>query len=202
VTVTQEERSQETRGRILAAAEQSFAERGYDTTSVDTICHAAGVSKGAFYHHFPSKSSVFIALLSTWLGTLDAQLATGRAQGGSVPQQVAAMAAGVDEIYRVAGTNWNILLEFWAKAKTDPAVADSMVAMLRRYQEFFRQMLERGEAEGSIRVGDVSLAATLLLSVVLGLLLQGILDPEGRDWGTTMQHTLAMLMATMGGRVS
>ena len=200
--MTQEERSQETRRKILSAAEQSFAEQGYDTTSVDTICHAAGISKGAFYHHFPSKSSVFIALLSTWLEKLDAQLMAEETQGETVPQQVAAMATGVDEIYRVAGTNWNILLEFWAKAKTDPAVADSMVAMLRRYQEFFRQMLERGEAEGSIRVGDVSLAATLLLSVVLGLLLQGILDPEGRDWGTTMQHTLAMLMATMGGRVS
>jgi len=200
--MTQEERSQETRGRILAAAEQSFAEQGYDTTSVDTICHAAGVSKGAFYHHFPSKSSAFIALLNTWLGALDAQLTSGRVQGGSVPQQVAAMAAGVDEIYRVAGRNWNILLEFWAKAKTDPSVAGSMVEMLRRYQEFFQQTLERGEAEGSIRVGDVPLTATLLLSVVLGLLLQGILDPEGQDWGTTMRRTLAMLMATMGGRVS
>jgi AcrR family transcriptional regulator len=145
---------------------------------------------------------VFIALLNTWLGTLDAQLTAGRVQDVSVPQQVAAMAAGVDEIYRVAGRNWNILLEFWAKAKTDPAVAGSMVEMLRRYQEFFQQMLERGEAEGSVRVGDVPLAATLLLSVVLGLLLQGILDPEGRDWCATMQHTLAMLMATMGGRVS
>lgn len=200
--MTQEERSQETRRKILSAAEQSFAEQGYDTTSVDTICHAAGISKGAFYHHFPSKSSVFIALLSTWLEKLDAQLMAEETQGETVPQQVAAMATGVDEIYRVAGTNWNILLEFWAKAKTDPAVAGSMVAMLRRYQEFFQQTLERGEAEGSIRVGDVPLAATLLLSVVLGLLLQGILDPEGRDWGATMQHTLAMLMATMSGRVS
>ena len=39
----QQERSQETRSHILAAAEQSFAERGYDITSVDSICRAAGV---------------------------------------------------------------------------------------------------------------------------------------------------------------
>ena len=63
----QEERSQETRSRILAAAEQSFAEHGYDVTSVDSICHAAGVSKGAFYHHFPSKGSVFVAVSYTHL---------------------------------------------------------------------------------------------------------------------------------------
>jgi hypothetical protein len=32
------------------------------------------------------------------------------------------------------------------------------------------------------------------------LLLQGILDPEGQDWGAMMQRTLAMLMETMSGR--
>jgi AcrR family transcriptional regulator len=198
----QEERSQETRSSILAAAEQSFAERGYDVTSVDSICRAAGVSKGAFYHHFPSKGSVFVALLNAWLADLDRQFALMQSGGASVPQQVAAMAAGVNEIYHVAGTKWNILLEFWAKSKADPEVAHSTVDMIRRYQVFFRQVLERGVAEGSLQVQDVDLAAAVVLSVVLGLLLQGILDPEGQDWGALMQRALAMLMDSMGRRQS
>jgi AcrR family transcriptional regulator len=198
--MTQEERSQETRSSILAAAEQSFAERGYDVTSVDSICRAAGVSKGAFYHHFPSKGSVFVALLNAWLADLDRQFALMQSGGASVPQQVAAMAAGVNEIYHVAGTKWNILLEFWAKSKADPEVAHSTVDMIRRYQVFFRQVLERGIAEGSLQVQDVDLAAAVVLSVVLGLLLQGILDPEGQDWGALMQRALAMLMDSMGRR--
>lgn len=198
--MTQEERSQETRSSILAAAEQSFAERGYDVTSVDSICRAAGVSKGAFYHHFPSKGSVFVALLNAWLAELDRQFALMQTSGASVPQQVAAMAAGVDEIYHVAGTKWNILLEFWAKSKADPEVARSTVDMIRRYQVFFRQVLERGVAEGSLAIKDVDLTATVLLSVVLGLLLQGILDPEGQNWGALMERALAMLMESMSGR--
>jgi AcrR family transcriptional regulator len=200
VTVKQEERSQETRSRILAAAEQSFAEHGYDVTSVDSICHAAGVSKGAFYHHFPSKGSAFVALLNAWLAELDRQFAAAQTGGESVPQQVAAMAEGVNEIYHVAGTKWNILLEFWAKSKADPEVAHNTVDMIRRYQGFFQQVLERGVSEGSLQVKDSNLAATLTLSVVLGLLLQGILDPEGQDWGALMQRVLAMLMESMGGR--
>jgi len=200
VIVKQEERSQETRSRILAAAEQSFAERGYDVTSVDSICHAAGVSKGAFYHHFPSKGSVFVALLNAWLAELDRQFAAMQTGGESVPRQVAAMAAGVNEIYHVAGTKWNILLEFWAKSKADPEVARSTVEMIRRYQGFFQQLLDRGVSEGSLRVKNSNLAATLVLSAVLGLLLQGILDPEGQDWGVLMQRVLAKLMGSMSGR--
>jgi AcrR family transcriptional regulator len=199
--VKQEERSQETRSRILAAAEQNFAEHGYDVTSVDSICRAAGVSKGAFYHHFPSKGSVFVALLNAWLAELDRQFTAAQAGSESVPRQVAAMAAGVNEIYHVAGIKWSILLEFWAKSKADPEVARSTVDMIRRYQGFFQQVLERGVAEGSVQVKDANLAASLMLSVVLGLLLQGILDPEGQDWGALMQRALAMLMESMGGRL-
>ena len=200
MSVKQEERSQETRSRILAAAEQSFAQRGYDVTSVDSICHAAGVSKGAFYHQFPSKGSVFVALLNDWLAELDRQFVAAQTGGESVPRQVAAMAAGVNEIYHVAGTKWNILLEFWAKSKADPEVARNTVEMIRKYQGFFQQVLDRGVSEGSLRVKNSSLAATLMLSAVLGLLLQGILDPEGQDWGALMQRVLAMLMESMGGR--
>jgi len=202
VTVKQEERSQETRSRILAAAEQSFAERGYDVTSVDSICHAAGVSKGAFYHQFPSKGSVFVALLNDWLAELDRQFVAAQTGGESVPRQVAAMAAGVNEIYHVAGTKWNILLEFWAKSKADPEVARNTVEMIRKYQGFFQQVLDRGVSEGSLQVKNSNLAATLILSAVLGLLLQGILDPEGQDWGALMQRVLAVLMESMAGMKS
>jgi hypothetical protein len=55
-------------------------------------------------------------------------------------------------------------------------------------------------SEGSLQVADSNLVATILLSVVLGLLLQGILDPEGQDWGALMQRTVAMLMESMSGR--
>ena len=67
-------RGERTRSRILQAAEDCFAQRGYDAASVAEICRSAGVSKGAFYHHFPSKQALFLELLDRWLAELDAQL--------------------------------------------------------------------------------------------------------------------------------
>ena len=49
-------RGEETHNRILDAALEAFARKGYDDTSVAEICQLAGVTKGGFYHHFPSKS--------------------------------------------------------------------------------------------------------------------------------------------------
>ena len=43
---------------LLAAAQQLFFTKGYENTSVNDIIQAVGVSKGAFYHHFDSKTAV------------------------------------------------------------------------------------------------------------------------------------------------
>lgn len=55
---TQAERTAATRGRILDAARALFADRGYDDTTVGDLLDAAGISKGALYHHFDSKDAV------------------------------------------------------------------------------------------------------------------------------------------------
>ena len=49
--------------RILAAAEDLFAERGYDAVSMHAIATRAGVCKANVFHHFISKNALYIAVL-------------------------------------------------------------------------------------------------------------------------------------------
>ncbi|MCP9951202.1 TetR/AcrR family transcriptional regulator [Actinomadura madurae] len=53
----------ETRERLLSAAADAFAQRGYDGTRVADIARAAGVSNGALYAHFGSKAELLVAAL-------------------------------------------------------------------------------------------------------------------------------------------
>jgi AcrR family transcriptional regulator len=55
----------ETRERLLRAAADVFAERGYDGTRVADIAAAAGVSNGALYAHFASKADLIVDALRT-----------------------------------------------------------------------------------------------------------------------------------------
>ncbi len=55
----------ETRERLLRAAADVFAERGYDGTRVADIAVAAGVSNGAMYAHFASKAELLVDALRT-----------------------------------------------------------------------------------------------------------------------------------------
>lgn len=59
---TQAERTDATRGKLLAVARKLFATKGYAATSLDALVRRAGVTKGAFYHHFPDKQAVFRAV--------------------------------------------------------------------------------------------------------------------------------------------
>ena len=58
----QEERSQATRTALLDTARELFAERGYAAVGTEEIVRTAGVTRGALYHHFADKRSLFEAV--------------------------------------------------------------------------------------------------------------------------------------------
>ena len=56
----------EARARLIEAARRLVRHKGFAATSVDDLCVAAGVTKGAFFHHFPSKEALGVALIDDW----------------------------------------------------------------------------------------------------------------------------------------
>jgi TetR/AcrR family transcriptional repressor of nem operon len=57
---------EETRQKLVAAARRLILERGFTAAGVDQICEVAGVTKGAFFHHFKSKDEIGKAALADW----------------------------------------------------------------------------------------------------------------------------------------
>ena len=53
----------ERRAQLLAVGLASFSARPYDDVSIDEMARAAGVSKGLFYHYFPTKRDLYVAAL-------------------------------------------------------------------------------------------------------------------------------------------
>ncbi|MFM5906925.1 MAG: TetR/AcrR family transcriptional regulator [Novosphingobium sp.] len=54
------------RDKLLEAAVKLVRAKGYAATSVDDLCKEAGVTKGAFFHHFPSKEALGVAAADYW----------------------------------------------------------------------------------------------------------------------------------------
>lgn len=59
-------KAENARSRLIDAAHGVVRRQGYTATSVDDICRMAGVTKGAFFHHFPSKEALAVAGAESW----------------------------------------------------------------------------------------------------------------------------------------
>lgn len=189
-------RSEETRSHILSAALEHFAGKGYAAASVDDICTAAGVSKGAFYHHFPTKQSVFLALFEDWLATVDAGLESARL--ATVPETLIHMASMLPVIFAQAGGRLPMFLEFWLQASRDEAIWRATIAPYQRYHAYFTALIEQGKAEGSFRADvDAAAVAQGLVAMAVGMLLQGLLSPDATDWERIARLNVEMLLNSL-----
>ena len=63
------------RQKLIDAAISLIRQKGYSATSVDDLCGAAGVTKGAFFHHFKSKEALAVASTAYWIECTDAGFA-------------------------------------------------------------------------------------------------------------------------------
>lgn len=72
---TQSPERGDARNRLLEGARDIIRQRGFAATSVDDICQAAGVTKGAFFHHFKTKEALGVAAANYWAETTSALFA-------------------------------------------------------------------------------------------------------------------------------
>jgi AcrR family transcriptional regulator len=192
---TQEERKAETRARLLAAAAELFAEHGVDAVSVDAVADAAGRTSGAVYAHFGSKQGLLLALLDEWKHSLVTVLAAEFELAVGIEDRLRAVAANV--IAEPSEETRRLLLlehELWLRAGRDPEVAEALRARLReshdRMTRGFATWMDGGVIPATAPAGDI---ATAFRAVVLGLVMQRRVDPDGVDLAS-VEHALATVL--------
>ncbi|MBI5839690.1 MAG: TetR/AcrR family transcriptional regulator [Chloroflexi bacterium] len=190
-----QQRSEETRARILESAIKQFSVNGFSKASVDKICAEAGVSKGAFYHHFESKQALFLALLDGWLKTIDNTIEASRDK--TVPETFMQITEAFPFIFESAGENLPMFLEFWLQASRDDKIWQASIAPYRRYHKYFTSLIKKGVDEGSFVDADPELTARMIVSMAMGLLLQSLLDPKGAKWEKVAREITTMMLDTL-----
>lgn len=85
--MSQAERSQATRALLIDVARGLFAERGYGDVGTEEIVRAAGVTRGALYHHFAGKRELFEAVYEQLERGLVERLAATATATGAEPLQ-------------------------------------------------------------------------------------------------------------------
>jgi len=190
------------RDLLLAAATERFRRTGYVATTVEEICRDAGVTKGAFFHHFTSKEALGRACLEAWdrsTGALEEQAPFRRVRD-PVERAVGYMDffIGLFEDARLvksclAGTTVQEV------CRTHPELRRAAHACFRNAAGRFRALLDAACEERGIRLDTASLAS-LWMATVQGALILGKASGGGEEIGPCLRHVRDYIRTLLGER--
>lgn len=135
--------------QLVKVATQLFAKRGFESTSVQSIVDAAGVTKGAMYHHFESKDDLLYEIYARVLRLQTTQLARFATTDLPIAERVHAAAADVVET-SIANLDDSVIF-FRSMHQLHPDKQKQVRDERRRYHEQFRALIEEGQQAGEFR---------------------------------------------------
>jgi TetR/AcrR family transcriptional repressor of nem operon len=170
VNTTRPSRSENARDKLLDVALRVIREKGYHATSVDELCAAAGVTKGAFFHHFKSKEELAIAAADHWsaiTGDLFAQAPYHAPADpldrvlGYLDFRAALIRGTLAEFTCLAGT---MTQETFL---TSPAIRDACFASISGHARTLEADIEEAIARHGVKDGITALSLALHTQAVL-----------------------------------
>lgn len=149
------------RTRLLAAAREIIRAKGYGGTSVDDLCQAAGVTKGAFFHHFASKEALGVVAAEDWSTTTGALFADAPYHLPDDPlDRLLAYVAFRKSIISEDFTEFTCLVGTMAQElhKTAPAIRDACGASMLGHAETLEADIAAAMQAHGVRGDPASLA--------------------------------------------
>ncbi len=190
----------DTRGRLLAAARNAFAERGFAAASVREITAAADANLGAITYHFGSKQGLYDAVLESVFGSLRERVhgAARATAGHPALDRVERIARAIFSVLRENPDFPSLILQQVVATQqlpgpalaTFPVVLGTLAAAIRE-----------GQGEGALRAGNPLLLAISVVSqpVYFGVLtrfflprMPAHLGPRP-DWDEVEAHAVAFI---------
>ncbi|WP_332770303.1 TetR/AcrR family transcriptional regulator [Phenylobacterium sp.] len=161
------------------------AKAGLDAVTVRDVAEGAGCSTAIVSHYFHNKKEL---LHLTYTAAIER--ATSRAESAlAATGDLKAYLAEIMPLDDDRLTEWSIWLAFWAKAVSDPDIAEAQRNCVLRTRGNILRILDDLNARGELVAGvDRAHAARRVLATITGMAVQVMFDRE--DWPTDRQHGL------------
>lgn len=170
--MAQQERGMRSRNLLLKAAAEVFDERGFDSASTTEILERSGLTRGALYHHFPSKEAIAVALLTTHRDALE------------VPEQSTKVQAVIDLTFAFA---FQLQRDPMLRACVRLAVEQSSLRGLavtpyQQASKAIRELLAQAKEQGELLPGvDLVEAAEMINGTFTGIQVMSRVQTDRED---------------------
>ncbi len=164
--------------RILTAALEEFADKGYQQASLNTMVSASGIAKGSIYQYFKDKQSLFLYIFEFAIGVVRRTLLRVKEETWEedfFTRLEKSLAAGVDFIHRhprIYGLYLKILFD-----RHVPRREELLRAVRRFAADYLGSLVRQGQARGELKPDLPPGAVIFLLDALLDRFLQAVALP-------------------------
>lgn len=145
-------RREATRGRLIQAARDMIAERGFHRVSLDAIAARAGLTKGAFYDNFHSKDELFLAVVGAWSTERLQRFPWPRGHHGTLKQRLRKLADAVIADSHASQKEAPMRAEFLLYTLTHEEIRRHMSAAAAQRLQYMRARMLDFVAEDELAV--------------------------------------------------
>lgn len=153
----------ETRGKLIKAAREAFAEKGYADSSMDELTAEAGLTRGALYHHFGGKKGLLEAVIAQIDGEMIERLSViineaNSTWEGFIDESIAYIEMALEPEFQ------RIVLLDGPAVLGDPAGWSSQNACMQSTQRSIQKLID----EGTVHAVDAEAMSRLIMGALLG----------------------------------
>jgi len=158
------------RDRILEAAEELFARRGFAGVGMSEIAEAVGLSKSTLFHHFRTKADLYAAVVGRILAEIDLELTRTLARGGGAAERLDRWVDVLIDLLASTPAHARVLLRsLFEDDELSGELPEQQEAdkALYRILDQARSLLKEGMASGEVRAASIPHLLQSLIGMVV-----------------------------------
>ena len=185
--------------RLIAAAAEVFAERGFEGAGVAEIARRAGVTTGAIYSRYTGKSELLLEALDlSFVAHLEAILSPS---AGTTPTDILSRLGS--QLLNKHGGYDALFLEAIVSSRRDPELSEMLSRRLEDEGMRFAKLIEEAKSDGHFdQTIDTTAIVTFIQAVSLGFTIFRSLNtsmPDSDEWQVVIDRVISSALPTMTG---
>jgi AcrR family transcriptional regulator len=168
--------------QLTAAAYNVVSKKGYYNFTIKDIADEAGMSAGLVHYYFKNKQDLLLNLLRQINTNIRLALQNDLANIEDPVDKLSVFILRACNLIIEEKNYFYVLLDFWTQLNHNERMRKAIQKLYQSYRKVCWDILNEGIIKGKIKQIDVIYTATMIVSMVQGLIIQYVIEPEAFDY--------------------
>lgn len=170
------------RAQLTSATYNVVSKKGYYNFTIKDIAQEAGMSTGLIHYYFKNKQDLLLNLLREINRNIRASLQQDLEHLSDPIDRLAAFIERACNLVMQEKNYFYVLLDFWTQLNHNERMRTAIQKLYTSYRDVCSEILNEGIELGKFNNIDVRYTATMIVSMVQGLIIQYVIDPDAFDY--------------------